>query len=87
MKQTERGQPVRCGNPKGIVSSQQRRRRSRRGSTGNLPVPRGYQPRGTEVRVEKFRALLPKVAALPVRRASGPTAQAGSLCYPPLTAH
>ena len=25
------------------------------GSTGNLPVPRGDQPRGTEERVEKFQ--------------------------------
>ncbi len=52
------------------------------GSTGNLPVPRGYQPRGREGRLESFVTFLPEADALPFRRASGPTARAGSPCHP-----
>jgi hypothetical protein len=42
------------------------------GSTGNLPVPRGYQPRGTEVRMEKFQAFPATDAA---SRSVGPVAR------------
>ena len=41
------------------------------GSTGNLPVPRGDQPRGREGRVEQFWTLLQKVP-LPVPSAQWP---------------
>ena len=56
------------------------------GSTGNLPVPRGYQPRGTEAALDKFVTLISRATSLPFRRASGPAARVGSPSYPALLA-
>ena len=55
---------------------------SGQGGTGNLPVPFGNLPNGMG-KARGFSRLAEFVGSLlPFRQASGPTAQAGHLCYP-----